>query len=142
MDIEKTDVIIIGAGVVGAAVAYECALVGKAVLVLERGPRIAEGVTSRNSGVVHAGLYYAPGSLKAQSCLRGKALLYEWCAAKGVPHRNVGKWVVSRGPEQEAALEELHENARASGATGLKLVGKAELQADMPGVAGERALFS
>jgi L-2-hydroxyglutarate oxidase LhgO len=83
----KKSVVIIGAGVVGCAVAQKISELGYEPFILEAGPRIAEGVTSRNSGVIHAGIYYKPNSLKANSCIRGSKLLYEWCSEKQVPHK-------------------------------------------------------
>ncbi len=120
---DKVEQVIIGAGVVGCAIAYELSQKGFSPLVFEKGPRIAEGVTSRNSGVIHAGLYYKPSSLKAQSCIRGNALLYEWCQKYRVPFRKTGKWVVGSLAE-EGELEAIHANALESGATGLHLYTK------------------
>ena len=98
---DAADAVIIGAGVVGCAVASVLAKRGKSVFVLEAGPRIAEGVTSRNSGVIHSGLYYAKNSLKAESCVRGQALLYEWLQTHPVWHRACGKLVIARGAAQK-----------------------------------------
>jgi L-2-hydroxyglutarate oxidase LhgO len=134
-------VVVIGAGVVGCAVARELAGRGKQTLVLERGARSGEGTTSRNSGVIHAGLYYPPNSLKANLCLRGKALLYEWCAAHGVRHRKVGKWIVGSAAE-EPDLAALHDNAVRAGATGLTRATVQRLRQDLPGVRAEIALHS
>ena len=104
MERMKTDVVVIGAGVIGLAVARALALQGREVLVLEANRSIGMEISSRNSEVIHAGLYYHPGSLKATTCVRGKVQLYEYCATKGVPHRRVGKLVVANGPEQAAEL--------------------------------------
>src|SRR5439155_1760813 len=106
MDAE-VDVAIVGGGVVGCAAASSVARAGRSVLLLEGGPRLAEGVTSRNSGVIHSGLYYAPGGLKARTCVRGNALLYEWVRARGVPHAKTGKLVVARDAPEVADLEAL-----------------------------------
>ncbi len=138
---EKVPLVIIGAGVVGCAVAHEFAINGIEPLVLERGPRIAEGTTSRNSGVIHSGIYYKPDSLKAQSCIRGKALLYEWCQAHGVPFRNTGKWIIGTKLEEDA-LQDLLRNALASGATGLTWGTAEQIAADLPGVRAEIGLFA
>lgn len=138
---EKVPAVVIGAGVVGCAVAYELSARGTPCVVLEKGPRIAEGVTSRNSGVIHAGIYYPPGSLKAESCIRGKHLLYEWCRDRGVPHRRTGKWIVGSQSE-EATLLEIHQNAVDSGATGLRLASRDELQQSLPGVRAEVGIYS
>lgn len=116
------DVAVVGAGVVGCAVASALARRGRAVVVLERAAREGTGVTSRNSGVIHSGLYYPPGSLKAETCLRGQALLYAWAAAHAVPHARTGKLVVARDEPALAALHALHANATAAGARGLALI--------------------
>ena len=137
----STSVVVIGAGVVGCATAYELAAAGFSPIVLEKGPRIAEGVTSRNSGVIHAGIYYPPKSLKAQSCIRGLHLLYEWCRSRGVPHRNTGKWIV--GSEAERGdLEALHRNAELSGASGIEWGEPSRLARELPGVKAKIGLFS
>ncbi len=90
------------------------------MLVLERGARVGTGVTSRNSGVIHSGLYYPPGSLKAETCVRGQELVYAWASTHGVAHARTGKLVVARDELETMALNELHKNALASGATGLR----------------------
>lgn len=133
--------VVIGAGVIGCAVAQNLAARGLAPLVLESGPRIAEGVTSRNSGVIHAGIYYPPGSLKARSCINGKNLLIDWCRRKSVPWRQTGKWIVAQA-EEESALNDLLANALASGASGLEFKSKSDLQSALPQVAGECAIYS
>lgn len=117
---ESVPAVIIGAGVVGCALAQRMTAGGDAPLVLEAGPRIVEGVTSRNSGVIHAGLYYPPASLKAASCLRGGRLLYEWCSAHSVPHGRTGKWVVATDESQVADLHWLVKNAAEAGAAPLR----------------------
>jgi len=116
------DLAVIGAGVVGCAVAREAAARGLAVALLEAEPGEGRGVTGRNSGVLHSGLYYAPGSHKARACVRGQALAYEWAARHDVPHRRTGKLVVARTPGQEAELQALAANARANGARDVTLV--------------------
>ncbi len=129
------EVAIVGAGVVGCAAASLLAARGRSVALLEAGPRIAEGVTSRNSGVIHSGLYYPPGSLKARTCVRGNRLLYQWAAAHGVAHAKVGKLVVARDEADVPALEELFANARASGAPGIALV-NGQCDARVLGISG------
>src|SRR5919204_6962131 len=106
MDAE-VDVAIVGGGVVGCAVASALSRAGRSTLLLESGPRLAEGTTSRNSGVIHSGLYYAPGSLKARACVRGNALLYAWAGARGVPHAKIGKLVVAADATAIPDLERL-----------------------------------
>lgn len=121
------DVAVVGAGVVGCAIASALARRGRDVALLEQGPREGTGVTSRNSGVIHSGLYYPPGSLKADTCLRGQALLYAWAAAHGVPHARTGKLMVARDESALASLHALHANAVASGARDLELVGPSQI---------------
>src|SRR6266852_6084161 len=120
MDAE-VDVAVVGGGVVGCAVASALARAGRSVLLLEGAQRLGDGVTSRNSGVVHSGLYYPPASLKAQACVRGNALLYEWARSRGVPCAKPGKLVVAREaadvPELvPAAFVRAHEPAVAAAA--------------------------
>lgn len=103
--------VIIGAGVVGLAAAAELARRVPSLLVIERRAGPGRETTSRNSQVIHAGLYYEPDSLKARLCVRGKRLLYEACARYGLPHRALGKLVVATAPAQLAELEELHARA-------------------------------
>jgi L-2-hydroxyglutarate oxidase LhgO len=112
------DVVVIGAGVVGLAVAQACVQHGRSVWVLEQSERAGEGVSSRNSGVIHAGLYYAPGSLKARLCVRGRDLLYAFCARRGVPHQRCGKYVVAN---EVAELPELEALARRSAENGVNV---------------------
>lgn len=112
---ERVDCVVVGAGIVGLAVARALARAGREVLVLEQAAQIGSGVSARNSEVIHAGLYYAPGSLKAQLCVRGKALLYALCEAHGVAHRRCGKLVVATEATQLPALQALQARARANG---------------------------
>jgi L-2-hydroxyglutarate oxidase LhgO len=137
----EVDVAIVGGGVVGCAVASTLARSGRSVLLLESGPRLAEGVTSRNSGVIHSGLYYRPDSLKARTCVRGNALLYEWAAARAVPHARIGKLVVARDPEEVPDLEALAANASASGARSVELVDAAFVRAREPSLRAAAALW-
>lgn len=109
------DLVVIGAGVVGLAVAEACARAGQSVWVLEQAERAGEGVSSRNSGVIHAGLYYTPGSLKARLCLRGRDLLYAFCALRGVPHQRCGKFVVATREEERAELQALMRRSAENG---------------------------
>jgi L-2-hydroxyglutarate oxidase LhgO len=112
---DRVDALVIGAGVVGLAVARALARSGRETIVCEAQPAIGQGVSSRNSEVIHAGLYYEPGSLKARLCVRGKELLYALCASHGVPHRRCGKLVVAQDEAEAAALLVLQERARSNG---------------------------
>lgn len=137
--------IVIGGGVVGCAIARALALRGHAPTLLEAGAHLGGGTTSRNSGVIHAGLYYAKGSHKAVTCVRGAGLLYAFCNQHRVPHAKVGKWIVGTKHE-EHALTELLARAHGNGATNVRLASAAELSRGVGGVAGgvlgEVALFS
>src|SRR5579885_3268109 len=95
---ETVDCVVIGAGVVGLAVARALALAGREVVILEAAAGIGTETSSRNSEVIHAGIYYPKDSLKAEVCVRGKQLLYRYCAEHGVPHRNCGKLIVASAP--------------------------------------------
>ncbi len=112
---DTVDALVIGAGVVGLSVARALSHQGYETLVLEAQPAIGQGVSSRNSEVIHAGLYYTPGSLKARLCVRGKDMLYAMCASHGIDHRRCGKLVVANGPDEEAALRQLQARAAANG---------------------------
>src|SRR3954469_12115352 len=112
---ERVAAVVIGAGVVGLAVARALAQAGQETVVAEAQSGIGQGVSSRNSEVIHAGLYYTPGSLKARLCVRGKELLYELCASHGVEHRNCGKLVVAQSEAEAGALRGLQDRAHANG---------------------------
>lgn len=112
---DRIDVLVVGAGVVGLAVARAMAQAGHEVVVAEAGTAIGQGVSARNSEVIHGGLYYTTGSLKAQLCVRGKSLLYEFCAAQGVDHRRVGKLVVANDDAELQALRRLQTRATDNG---------------------------
>jgi L-2-hydroxyglutarate oxidase LhgO len=104
---EKVGAVVVGAGVVGLACARALALRGIETIVLEAHDAIGTGTSSRNSEVIHAGLYYPPGSLKARLCVEGNRRLYEYCARHGVAHRRCGKLIVATAPEQEEKLAAL-----------------------------------
>ena len=112
---DKVDAVVVGAGVVGLAVARALALAGREVLVLEKEQAIGQGVSSRNSEVVHAGLYYTPGSLKARLCVRGKELLYAYAAERGLGIKACGKLIVATDTSQHAALQSMQQTALANG---------------------------
>jgi L-2-hydroxyglutarate oxidase LhgO len=133
--------VIIGGGVVGCAVARAASLRWSDVFLVEQMPRLGMGASTRNSGVIHSGIYYPPGSLKAELCVSGNKMLYEFCAAHRVPHRNCGKLVVAHGAAQEAALERLAENGRANGVEGLRLVDRAAVRAREPHIEATAALL-
>ena len=111
---ERVDALVVGAGVVGLAVGRALAQAGRETVVVEAGAQAGQGVSSRNSEVIHAGLYYAPGSLKARLCVRGKELLFDFCTTHGVPHARCGKLVVATAVDQHAALQALQQRAHAN----------------------------
>jgi L-2-hydroxyglutarate oxidase LhgO len=136
------DSVVVGAGVVGLAAARALALAGDEVLVLEACERAGEGISSRNSGVIHAGLYYRSGSLKARLCVRGRALLYEFCRRRGVTHRRLGKLVVATSSAERERLQALHASASANGVGGLRWLEAAEAQRLEPALQCAAALES
>lgn len=139
---ERVDAVVIGAGVVGLAVARALALAGREVTIVEAAHAIGTGASSRNSEVIHGGLYYAPGSWKARLCVRGRELLYAYCAARGVAHRRCGKLIVATDPSQHDALERIAHTAHANGVDDLERRVPRDVAAHMPGIAWSRALWS
>lgn len=113
--VDRVDCVVIGAGVVGLAVARALAMAGRDVTIVEAANAIGTGISSRNSEVIHAGIHYPPDSSKARLCVRGKALMYAFCEARHVPHRRVGKLVVATDATQLPALEHVLTNAHESG---------------------------
>ncbi len=112
---DRVECVVVGAGVVGLAIARALAAHGRDVLVLEAERSIGTGTSSRNSEVVHAGIYYPAGSLKARLCVSGRRQLYDYCAARGVAHRKLGKFVVGTQPAHEAKLAGILAHARGNG---------------------------
>ena len=139
---DRLDCVVIGAGVVGLAVARELALQGRDVLVLEAGNAIGTGTSSRNSEVIHAGIYYPQGSLKARLCVRGRDLLYAYCEQRVIGHRRCGKLIVASLPDQQAQLERISEAARANGVGDLVLLTRAQARALEPALECVAALLS
>lgn len=138
----SVDCVVIGAGVVGLACAVELARAGREVLILESKHVIGAGTSSRNSEVIHAGIYYPVGSLKARLCRQGRDMLYDYCAGRGIPHRRVGKFIVAANAEQCDHLTEIHAQARDNDVMDLSWVSGAELARMEPAISGHTALFS
>ena len=118
----QTDCLVIGAGVIGLACAERLTANGLDVIVIEQEAAPGQGISSRNSEVIHAGIYYTPGSLKAELCIRGKELLYEFCQRYNVPHRQCGKLIVAGNDQEQTLLEGLFKNGEANGVLDLTLL--------------------
>jgi L-2-hydroxyglutarate oxidase LhgO len=138
----QIDVAVIGAGVTGLASARAIAATGASVCVLERHPRPGMDTSTHNSGVIHAGLYYPAGSLKARLCVEGRGLMYEFCARHGVPHVRSGKLVVAHDEREVRELEVLQRRGTENGVTGLEIVDRAFIVAREPSVNARFALWS
>jgi len=139
---ETVDAVVIGAGVVGLAVARALAMAGREVVVLDAENAFGTGTSSRNSEVIHAGLYYPTGSLRAQLCVRGKQLLYDYCASHGVAHQRCGKLIVATQADELPALDRLQATAAANGVPDLQRLSAAEALALEPALRCVGALHS
>jgi glycerol-3-phosphate dehydrogenase len=138
--VDRANIVIIGGGVVGCAVAQAVSRRWSDVFLIEQMPKLGMGASTRNSGVIHSGIYYPPRSLKAQLCVAGNRMMYDFCAERSVPHRNCGKLVVAHDAAQESALERLAENGRANGVEGLRIVDRAAVRAREPHIEATAAL--
>jgi L-2-hydroxyglutarate oxidase LhgO len=139
---DTLDTIIIGGGVVGMAIARRLAMAGQDVAVLEAEPEVGTHTSSRNSEVIHAGIYYPQGSLKAELCVSGRRLLYEYCEKRRVPHRRIGKMIVASGADGELGLQTLLGKARANGVDDLQELDKKQVNAREPAVIASAGLLS
>lgn len=139
---ESVDVVVIGAGVVGLAIARELALQGREVLVLEQHAAFGEETSSRNSEVIHAGIYYPKGSLKALACVRGKELLYRYCDERGVAHAQCGKLIVATDAAQTEVLRQYAQAGAANGVVGLEPIDGAACRELEPNVLSHSGLLS
>jgi len=126
---------------VGCAVARAVSSRWSDVFLVEQMPKLGMGASTRNSGVVHSGIYYTPGSLKARLCVAGNRMMYEFCAAHSVPHRNCGKLVVAHDAKQISDLERLAQNGIANGVEGLRIVDRAAVRAREPHIEAAAALL-
>lgn len=138
---DRVDCVVVGAGVIGLAIARELALAGQEVVVLESESRHGTGTSSRNSGVIHAGLYYPAGSLKALWCVQGKHLLYEYAASRQVVHTNIGKLIVGQ-TEDEQALANIQKKAIANGVDDLTWLTSSQIRELEPALCVQHALLS
>jgi L-2-hydroxyglutarate oxidase LhgO len=139
---ERVECVVVGAGVIGLAVARRLAQAGREVVVLEAAEGIGTGTSSRNSEVIHAGIYYRAGSLMAQLCVAGKHALYDYCREHGVPHRVCGKLIVATTPGETAKLQSIRAHAAANGVEDLRPLGGAAARALEPALACDAALLS
>ena len=139
---DEVDAVVIGAGVVGLAVARALALAGREVVILEAESAFGTGTSSRNSEVIHAGIYYPTGSLRAQLCVRGKQLLYAFCSSHGVAHSRCGKLIVACADDELPALDRLHATAEANGVHDLQRLSADQAQALEPALHCVGALLS
>lgn len=139
---DRIEAVVIGAGVVGLAVARALALAGREVVILEAEDAIGTHTSSRNSEVIHAGIYYPAGSLKATSCVAGRRRLYEYCAARGVPHRHCGKLIVAADEAQRGELERIRSRAHANGVPEVDFVAREQALAWEPELRCVAALHS
>lgn len=139
---ERADVVVVGGGVVGLAIARALALSEREVIVAEAEAAIGTGISSRNSEVIHSGIYYTPDSLKARLCVRGKQLLYHYCEQYRVPFKRLGKFIVATEPDELAQLENIGVRARANGVDDLLWFEPAEMRKAEPALRCSAALFS
>jgi L-2-hydroxyglutarate oxidase LhgO len=139
---ERVECVVIGAGVIGLAAARALAIAGREVVLLEAADTIGTGTSSRNSEVIHAGLYYPAGSLKAVLCVEGRQALYEYCASHGVGYRRTGKWIVATSEEEVALLHQIRAKAAGNGVTDLVFVDPAEIRREEPDLSCVAALAS
>lgn len=139
---EGCETIVIGAGVVGLAIARALSQRGQDVIIIEREELIGSQTSSRNSEVIHAGLYYPKGSLKARLCVKGRDMLYDYCASHHVPHQKIGKLIVATSSEQLEKLHSINASARANGVSDLTFLSKAQIMELEPNLKCHGALLS
>ena len=139
---EEVDCIVVGAGVVGLAVARALALAGREVIVLDAAEGIGTETSSRNSEVIHAGIYYSANSFMARFCVAGRRALYRYCVERGVPHRNCGKLIVATNADETAMLAGIQRRAEANGVEGMRVLSASEAIAMEPNLHCTSALYS
>ena len=139
---EEVDCIVAGAGVVGLAVARALAMSGREVIILESAEGIGTETSSRNSEVIHAGIYYPANSLMARFCVAGRRMLYPYCVEKHIPHRNCGKLIVATNAREDAMLAGIKLRAEANGVEGMRVLTAAEAMAMEPNLSCTSALHS
>jgi L-2-hydroxyglutarate oxidase LhgO len=139
---DKVECVVVGAGVIGLAVARRLAQAGREVIVLEAAEGIGTVTSSRNSEVIHAGIYYRAGSLMARMCVAGKHALYQYCRDHGIPHRNCGKLIVATTPNETAKLQSIRAHAEANGVLDLQILSGDAARAMEPALNCDAALLS
>ena len=137
-----TDITIIGAGVIGLAIASELADSRLNIFILERGVSHGRGISSRNSEVIHAGIYYPADSLKAKLCVEGRHLLYETCAGNNVPHRKIGKLIIATSENEMQVISQLRESALRNGISSVSLVSQSQIREMEPHIRAVGGLLS
>jgi L-2-hydroxyglutarate oxidase LhgO len=140
--VEEVECVVVGAGVVGLAVARALALSGREVILLEEAEGIGTGTSSRNSEVIHAGIYYPANSLMARFCVAGRRKLYPYCRDRGVPHRDCGKLIVATNDQENAMLAGIRQRAEANGVEGMRVLTREEAVAMEPALRCTSALLS
>jgi L-2-hydroxyglutarate oxidase LhgO len=140
--VEWVDCVVAGAGVVGLAIARALALAGRDVIILEAAESIGTETSSRNSEVIHAGIYYPAGSLMARCCVAGRRALYAYCAQHGVPHANCGKLIVATSAQEDAMLAGIKRRAEANGVEGMRVLSASEAMTLEPNLSCTSALLS
>lgn len=125
---ERIDCLVVGAGVIGLAIARALSLKGREVIVVEKGRSVGEGTSSRNSEVIHAGIHYPKGSLKARFCVEGRKALYEYCKARGIPHRRTEKLIVATSDDQIPMLDDVIRHANDNGVDDVEKIGRARVR--------------
>src|SRR3569833_1045289 len=139
---DKIECVVIGAGVIGLAAARALAQAGREVAVVEANPAIGMETSSRNSEVIHAGLYYPTGSLKARLCVAGRDALYAYCEERGIAHRRCGKLIVTTSQAQQAKLQSIHAQAQANGCSEESVLRAAQAKEKEPALTCAAALLS
>lgn len=137
---DQANILIIGGGVIGCAIAHAVSRRWQDVFLVEQNPRLGMATSTRNSGVIHSGIYYPKGSLKARLCVEGNQLQYEFCAKHNVPHRRTAKLVVAANGHEDAELAELQRHGEENGVTGLRIIGPSEIRELEPHIRGTSAL--
>src|ERR1700746_3166288 len=137
---DQANILIIGGGVIGCAIAHAISQHSDDVFLVEQFPKLGMATSSRNSGVIHSGIYYPKNSLKARTCVEGNRLTYEFCKKHNVPFRHTGKLVVAADAHEEPALEALKKKGEENGVEGLRLIGPGEIHAHEPHITGVAAL--